>query len=230
MRKSSITTYSTQMKMADLITHSDQLSILQRFNIRLGFGESTVEEICKRYDTSPSLFITIFNIHSFDSYTPDIENLTKHDVQKIVTYLQKTHEDWFTQCFPRLHANIHRMLESCDPVNQKILNDFFDNYDVEFQKHLEYEEKTVFPYILSLDKQSATKKFRIKDFKKNHGNIEEKLADLKSIVIKYLPEIYSSVARIDVLNDIFKIQNDLAKHTLIENKLLIPLVSKLEIE
>lgn len=229
MQISSIT-YSTQMKMADLITDSDQLSILERFNFRLGFGEATVEEICKRYETSPSLFITICNIYSFDSYTPNFENLTKNDIPKIILYLQKTHEDWFTQSFPHLHANVHRMLESCDPTNQKILNNFFDDYDAEVQKHLKYEEKTVFPYILSLPKQSASTKFRIKDFKKNHSNIEEKLADLKSIIIKYLPENYSSSARIDVLNDIFKIQNDLAKHTLIENKLLIPLVSKFEIE
>ena len=46
--------------------------------------------------------------------------------------------------------------------------------------------------------------------------------------MKYLPEAYVSQARIDVLNDIFKIEEDLNKHTVIENLLLIPLVSKIE--
>ncbi|MBQ5424541.1 MAG: hemerythrin domain-containing protein, partial [Bacteroidales bacterium] len=65
-------------------------------------------------------------------------------------------------------------------------------------------------------------------FEENHSNIEEKLHDLKNIVIKYLPENASQQSRINVLNEIFKIENDLNKHSVIENKILIPLVSKYE--
>lgn len=216
------------MKIADIITDSKILSVLERLNIKLGFGEATVEDICKKYNLSTNLFLMICNIYSFDDFTPNIDGLTQNDIPKIVGYLQKSHEYWLSSCFPQLHKNIHTMLDSCDEVNKKILNKFYDDYDVEVKKHLDYEEHTVFPYVLSIGIGKGNGKFRIKDFEENHSDLDEKMSDLKNIVMKYLPEAYVSQARIDVLNDIFKIEEDLNKHTIIEDSLLIPLVSKFE--
>ena len=50
----------------------------------------------------------------------------------------------------------------------------------------------------------------------------------KNIIIKYLNEEYSSPLRFELLGEIYNVENDLSKHSLIENKLLIPLVEKLE--
>ena len=58
--------------------------------------------------------------------------------------------------------------------------------------------------------------------------MEEKINDLKNIIIKYLPGSYTSHIRMQVLYEIFKIENDLHKHAMVENKLLIPIVAKLE--
>ena len=58
-----------------------------------------------------------------------------------------------------------------------------------------------------------------------HG---EKLNDLKNIIIKYLPEEYSSPLRFEILKDIYDIEKDLQKHSLIENRLLVSLVQKIE--
>ena len=54
------TVYNSRMKMADLVA-SDMslLSILQRLNIALGFGEATVAEVCALhniYDMQHLLF------------------------------------------------------------------------------------------------------------------------------------------------------------------------------
>ena len=168
--------YSARMKIADIITDSKILSVLERLNINLGFGEATIEEICNKYHLSTNLFLMICNIYSFDDFTPNIDGLTQNDIPKIVGYLQKSHDYWLNSCFPQLHKNIHTMLDSCDEVNKKVLNKFYDDYDVEVKKHLDYEENTVFPYILSLGKEKGT--FRIKDFEENHSDLDEKLGDL----------------------------------------------------
>ena len=68
----------------------------------------------------------------------------------------------------------------------------------------------------------------IKKFAHNHTNVEEKLNDLKNIIIKYLPDSYTSEIRATVLREIFRIESDLRKHATVENRLLIPLVAKLE--
>ncbi len=222
--------FTAKTKMAEIITDYSLLTIIDRLNIKLGFGDASIDEICRRHNLSTDLFLMICRVYAFGGFAPDISNLTKGDIPKLIGYLQRTHKYWIESFFPNLHSNIHMMLESCDERSAKILNKFYDDYDDEIQKHLDYEENTVFPYIISLGegKKDVANKFRIKDFEENHSNIEEKLHDLKNIVIKYLPESASQQSRINVLNEIFKIENDLCKHSVIENKILIPLVSKYE--
>ena len=60
------TIYSGKMKAADLISADwNLLSIFERLNIKLGFGEATISEICTRYNLSTELFLMICNIYSF---------------------------------------------------------------------------------------------------------------------------------------------------------------------
>ena len=227
--KNNYTLYSEKMKAADLISADwNLLSIFERFDIKLGFGEATVADICAHNNLSPELFLMICNIYSFENYHPKINALQKEDLPNILSYLRAAHKYYMANSFPRLHDHIHIMMEEYENTNRYILNKFYDDYDSEIKKHFEYEEFSVFPYIESLLNGNNEKVFTIKKFEDNHTNVEEKLNDLKNIIIKYLPGTYTSNIRIMVLNEIFKIESDLRRHTMVENKILIPLVTKLE--
>ena len=65
-------------------------------------------------------------------------------------------------------------------------------------------------------------------FTENHSGIEDKLADLRNIILKYLPEEYSQSLRFDILKDIISIESDLKKHTIIESRILVPIMIRLE--
>ena len=110
------------------------------------------------------------------------------------------------------------------------IDKFYDDYDNEIINHFKYEEEVVFPYIEKLMENNRPNdtQYRIGQFEENHSNINEKLNDLKNIIAKYLDEGYSSPQRFELLNTIYSVENDLRKHSLIENKLLIPLVENLE--
>lgn len=223
------TIYSGKMKAADLISADcNLLSIFERLNIKLGFGEATISEICTRYNLSTELFLMICNIYSFENYHPKIDTLQKEDLPHILSYLRASHKHYMTNSFPRLHNHIHIMMEEYEDTNRYILNKFYDDYDSEVKKHFEYEEFSVFPYIESLLNGNNEDIYKIRNFEDNHTNVEEKLNDLKNIIIKYLPGTYTSSIRIKVLNEIFKIESDLRRHAMVENKILIPLVTKLE--
>ena len=227
--KQSNTIYSEKMKAAELISADVHLlSIFERLEIKLGFGEATVADICARYNLSTELFLMICNIYSFSNYVPETNLLEKEDIPQILSYLKASHKHYMKNCFPHLHNNIHIMMEEYEETNRFVLNKFYDDYDSEIKKHFEYEEFSIFPYIESLLNGKNKEEYKISKFEDNHTNVEEKLNDLKNIIIKYLPGTYTSDIRIKVLNEIFKIESDLHKHTLVENKILIPLVSKLE--
>ena len=59
-------------------------------------------------------------------------------------------------------------------------------------------------------------------------NIDEKLEDLKNIVMKYLPAECDSEMRIRVLMTIYYLQEDLKRHTYVENNILAPMVTRME--
>ena len=219
------------MKLADILASDNNiLSILQRLEIKLGFGEATVSDICSRYGISENLFLIICNIYSFKEYHPEVGTLHEEDIMKIIDYLRVSHRFYTTVCFPVIHEKIHRLVAGLDEVSRRLIDKFYDDYDSEVGKHFKYEEEVVYPYVDSLLKNSVAEdmKFTIKQFECNHSNINEKLNDLKNIIAKYLGEEYSSTLRFELLNDIYLIESDLRRHSLIENRLLIPLVEKLE--
>lgn len=218
------------MKLADLI-ESDYalLVILSRLGIPLGFGEASVGEVCRRYNLSVDLFLLICRIHSSKGSTLGRLSLQPGDLAGILGYLHASHLYYLQVTLPRLDAKMEAVIDSCDGVHHKILSRFFADYRREVDNHFEYEEQTVFPYVqLLLDGRVNPGEYSILCFEDNHSDIDGKLSDLKSIVIKYLPESCSAELRSEALFEIFRFEEDLRKHTLIENEVLIPLVGKLE--
>ena len=225
------TIYNRRMKMADLVASDiSLLTILQRLDIALGFGEATVDEVCVQHNISADLLLMICNIYSFRDYHPQIETLTDDDIRSITTYLRASHRFYSTICFPALHNNIHRMVKELDDVSRRLIDKFYDDYDNEVNNHFKYEEEVVFPYIENLlcNRHNSNNEFSIALFEHNHGNVNEKLNDLGNIIIKYLNKDYTSQLRYEILGEIHHISNDLMKHSDIENKLLVPLVEKIE--
>ena len=222
--------YTERCKLADMILADPiLLGIVERLGIRLGFGDATVSEICRRYGLSSELFLMICNVYSFDSYVPHVEGLGHKDLPHLMTYLRASHRYYSEVCFPRLHEHIHAMVALLDGADRQVIDRFWDDYQAEVDNHFAYEEDIVFAYIESLTRGGKPiDGYSIEQFGHNHSNIEDKLNDMKNIIIKYLSETSAMSERHAVLEDIFKIDIDLGRHTEIENRILIPLVEKLE--
>lgn len=221
--------FSKEMKLGDLVAANFKLlGILSRLGIRLGFGETTVEQMCRRCGLSPQLFLIICRIYTFDGYFPSCEELDADDLRHIVSYLRASHRYYKEYSVPRLRKGVGETVESCDELHRKVLDRFFADYCSEVASHFAYEEEVVFPYIDSLLEGAQSADFSIEKFEDNHSDVDEKLNDMKSIIIKYLPEACPTEQRNDLLFEIFRFEEDLARHTLIEERLLIPLVAKFE--
>ena len=85
----------------------------------------------------------------------------------------------------------------------------------------------MFPYVESVISGEGTTAMMC-DFVDNHTDVCDKIDDIKSIVIKYLPEVCSNRQRCDLLFDIFALREELLKHTMLEMRLLAPVVINAE--
>ena len=192
--------FSPSMKMADLVNlNYHLLSVLSRLGVDLGFGEITIGEACLRHSLDVNSFLLVCNVYTYDDYIPSDELLSAGSPAP------------------------------CDVKQKLIIDRFFSEYKKEVENHFAYEESVVFPYIDAFSGGRGDEEgYSIEQFEENHSNIDEKLGDLKNIVMKYLPEVCDTVQRNNVLFHICYLEEDLDKHTLIENNVLIPMMTRLE--
>ena len=210
--------FSDSMKLADLVEVNFKLiNVLSRMGISLGFGENTISEVCDRQGINRNSFLMICNIYTYDDYVP-------------VEYLHNSHSFYIDKEFAALEKSLNAMVEPCNEMQKKIVRKFFADYKAQVINHFGYEENVVFPYVRALMEGRRQESYSIEQFEENHSNIDETLGDLKNIVMKYLPETCDTVLRNDVLYRIYRLEEDLARHTIIEDSVLIPIVNRMEVK
>lgn len=221
--------FSESMKLADLIdVNFKLLNVLSRMGISLGFGENTIMEVCERQGIDLKSFLLICNLYTYDGYMPSAELMSGADPATIVDYLHNSHSFYMQKEFAGLEEELKAMVEPCDATQKKIVARFFADYKTLVKNHFDYEEEVVFPYIRALMSGQRHQSYSIDQFEDNHSNIDETLNDLKNIVMKYLPDTCDTVLRNQVLYRIYRLGEDLLKHTLIEDNVLIPMINKIE--
>ena len=221
--------FSESMKLADLIdVNFKLLNVLSCMGIGLGFGENTIQEVCARQGINLNSFLLICNIYTYDDYIPSAELLSGADPVTIVEYLHNSHSFYLDKEFAGLEKNLKSMVEPCSEKQKKIVARFFEDYKTQVEKHFSYEEEVVFPYVRALKEGRHQASYTIDQFEENHSNIDETLGDLKNIVMKYLPETCDTVMRNEALYRIYRLGEDLEKHTIIEDSVLIPMVNRME--
>lgn len=221
--------FNGKMKMADLILFKPGLILLlPRFNMPLGIGDKSVNTLCKEHGVSPEFFMLVCNIYSFDDYVPTIEEVLSTDMSPLIGYLEESHRYYLGKWLPHIAGHIERIAGQVKGTAGSVLKRYFTEYTKEVMAHFGYEEQYVFPHLEKLSHGQADKDYMISAYLPGHTNIEDKLDDLTQIMFKYLPEEVMAYETIGAVFDILQLSDDLKKHSLIEEKVLVPYVEHLE--
>ena len=203
------------MKMADILSDNRMLPVFERLHLKLGFGNATAGEVCRRLDFPTSLFIEVSNVYMSPDYEPDLSALEETDISIIAGYIKSSHRYYAETSVPQLHRLIHGMLDGVVTSYADALNKFFDELVEKLNAHFEYEEKMIDGIVsgrgLCVSGDS-------------HSQFIEKLDDLKSIVIKYLPDTVDDAPRYRVLNHLLAMEDDMRSHIRVEERIFNPLV------
>ena len=220
--------FSEKSKLYELIAYNPKLlPLLSRFGIQLGFGDRSVDEVCRQNQVSTRLFMQVCALH-FDPDTPiRMSAPDDADLTSLLSYLNASHRAYLDEHFPHIEMHLNRIIEAAGAKYGNMLNHFYNEYKREMVKHFKYEEEVVFPYISSLRKGEMTD-YSIDQFRHNHSNIEDALEDMTNILIKYLPGDILPSERICIATDIMELSADLTTHSRIEEQILIPFVESLE--
>ncbi len=219
-------TYNRDNRMSDLVCDNyPVLLVMSRFGIVLGFGDKSIGQVCDENGVHTDTFLAVVNL-LLDEGDPE-EYKSDISVGALLGYLHNSHDYFLNFRLPAIRRNLLGVIDcGAKDIAIAILR-FFDEYVAEVQKHMRYEERTVFPYVTALLNGVHPGEYSIAVFRKRHDQVEAKLTELKNILIKYYPATSSNELN-SVLFDIFTCEQDLASHNYIEDYLFVPAVQELE--
>jgi regulator of cell morphogenesis and NO signaling len=222
--------FSGHEKMSDLIKENHSLLlVISRFGLSLGFGDQTIKEVCDANEIDCTTFLAVVNFLSESNFEIDYayEDIS---ILSLINYLKNAHTYFLDFKLPIIRE---KLIKAINNENQHIPYEsmfirFFDEYVSEVKKHMEYENKVVFRYVLKVLEGEQNLHYSISIFHSRHNEIDSKLIELKNILVKYYPAKGNNLLLTEVLFEILSCEVDLATHNQVEDYLFIPAVEALE--
>lgn len=214
--------------MADLLTeHYNMLLLINRFDIPLGMGEKSIREVCAAHNIDEKTFLFIVNFLLYRDGMGSKKLHEKLSLSLLMRYLRNSHSYFLEYRLPTIKVNLLAAIEGCPQDVHYAIRRFFDEYVDEVHKHMQYENRYVFPYVEKLLEGEKDPKYSIDIFRRRHDSVEFKMMELKNILIKYYPA-QSGYRLNNVLHDFFSCEEELKDHNEIEDHIFTPAIVELE--
>ena len=189
--------------MSDVISDDYRmLQMISRFGIKLGFGDQTVAATCAQAGVDVTTFLTVVN-YLKDSAHAHVGEMAEHiNLQALMKYLKNSHTYFIDFRLPAIRRKLISAID-CSTKNQIafLILKFYDEYAAEVERHMDYENTHVHPYVDRL---------------------------LTRLLIKYYPSDSNAPLLNDVLMDIYMTEEDLLEHCRLEDTLFAECVRRLE--
>ncbi len=225
---SKIAKYVASNRMIDLIGDNYFfLHVMNRFGLSLGFGSKTVEEVCNENKVDCNTFLTVINFIGEGSCR--IDETVELSIGTLVEYLKNSHSYFLDFALPGIRKKLVEAT-SGDEKNEIdfLIIQFFDNYMQEVNKHMTYEDETVFKYVEGLLKGNILDDYTISTYSKHHDLVSERLTELKNIILKYRTSKSNNSLMFSTLFDIYSCEAELEAHCKVEDYIFTPAILELE--
>lgn len=222
--------YKTNDKVSFVLANDYRLlQVMSRFGISFGFGDKTIREVCVQCGVDADTFIAVINFVK-DGGTHVPVSVGELSVRSLLDYLRETHRYFIDYQFPTMRRNMLSAID-CSVRNEVafLVLKFFDEYVEEVRKHMEYEEEVTFTYVENLlAGRNAVLSDRSHNLlSKHHESIDSKLRELKNLFVQYYPQQGTDHELNAVIFELYRAQEDLEMHCLVEDHVFTPAVRRL---
>jgi len=194
----------TSSILSEVVEENHQLiPVINRFGIKLGLGDRTIEDICKTANINPDFFLAILNTFLNEDYFPE-KKLQKFDIELVVKYIKQTDAYLIHGQLYNLEKHLNAFISMSEPNNTqlKLISRLFGEFKEELINQIE------------------------KGMVKGDAPLSL-LTDLKSIIIKHISGSFNENMCYAVIFTIDSFQKDLEKHNRIREKILKPMLEEL---
>ena len=186
-----------------LAQHHILIPIVNRFGIRLGVGDKTIEDICEEQGLNVGFILVILNVYLDENYISD-KILAQFGLEPIANYFNETIQNYLHSLVPNIEKHLHAFiaLSGSESEELKALQKVFYQFKEELVKHLEKGLEHTGPYP------------------------HELLRDIKSILIKHVSDNFNQNLCYAVIFSVGSLEDDLVIHNRLRDSVLIPKLKK----
>ena len=216
--------YRASNKLRELVSDNAMLlPAISRFGISFGFGDGSVELVCRENNVHAGTFLCVCNLLSGYPFSDSDISLSS-----LMRYLKNAHSYFLDIELIKIRRNLIEAINYSDSNEvTTLLMKFYDDYVVEVKKHMEFENEVIFKYVERLLEGELDSDYNISRYSDSHVDTAEKLKELKDLFIYHYKQ--KDNARLSgVLFDIITCERDMLSHFDVESRLLIPAVRRLE--
>ena len=209
-------------KLSDIVINEPSaITVLNRFNIFLGLGVKTIEDICKENNVDVNFFTTILNTYINEDYFPE-EAFKSYSINEIITYINKTNQYYLRFQIPNIERHFSSLIARSEngKNNLELLQNFFNEVKNELIFRISYDMKQLLINISN----NTTYELDFSLLAEENDNIEEKLNDLINMFVIHLKGEYDVNLCHAVLVAIMTLQKDIKQNNRIRYRILLPIL------
>lgn len=187
-----------------LAQHHILIPIVNRFGIKLGVGDKTIETICRDHQLNIDFILTILNVYLDENYILN-NKLVQLDLEPIAAYFNETIQNYLHTLVPNIEKHLHAFIAINNSENKEldVLQKVFYQFKDELVLHLE------------------------KGLQHTGDYPHELLRDIKSILIKHVSGNFNQNLCYAVIFSVGALESDLIIHNRLRESILKPKLNKL---
>lgn len=179
------------------------IPVINRFGIKLGLGDKSVETVCTENKLNNEFFLTILNTYLNEDYFPE-KKLQEFELELVTDYLKRTDMYYVHGQIPNIEKHLNALIATSDPNNKQL--------DLIRKLFLRFKDALI---------------HRINNGLLDDDTSQALLFDLKNILIKHISGSFNENLCYAVVFSIDSLLNDLTKHNRIREKILKPMIADL---
>lgn len=217
--------YNGQSRLRDVIfSHPAVIPVINRLGVRLGVGDGTIADSCRRLGIDSSFFLAVVNTYINDDYFP--EDGSSFGFRETVDYLMKTDNDYLRLQIPNIERHLDMLMtRSRGENNLYLLRGFFHELKRELESCIAADIENLFPVLLGEDRGEVSYSGLLEGAR--HESVEEKIDDLLSFFVMHLKGEYEPNLCVAVVTAIFALRKDIRQNNRIRSRILLPQAERL---
>lgn len=203
------------------------LQVMGRFGMTIGFGEKTILDVCQQCNVDVNAFLAVMNYVKNNTIDSIGSISSKEGVASLLKYLKNSHRYFLDYQFPSMRRSLIDSIEMQNEIAFLVLK-YYDIYVEEVRLHMANEDDTTFAWVEQMLNDDSTLSESGQLLSRHHDSIEKKLGELKNLFLQYYPQKDNNNELNSVVIELYRTEEELRSHCLIEDNLFTPAVRKLE--